>query len=290
MLDHEFRENILPTMVDWKRRGIPFALATLVEIDGSSPRPLGSQMVVASTGKSIGQISGGCCENAIRAEAIDALENETNKLLRFGKDSPFIDIQLPCGSGITVKIDRFVPDYVIYELSENHSCRQSSTLLISLNLNEDIRLLTQSTEPRDDDFSKQYNAPIKLFVAGKGPIVSALKQQASLLEMDWELCTENGDFAEKIDQWSCVITLYHDHEKEDAYLIPSLKTNAFYIGSLGSQKTHQQRLFRLLDKGCDENDLKRIKGPVGIPIKSKSPPEIALSIMAEILQWRPQFQ
>ena len=234
MIDHEFRENILPVMIDLKKKDICFSLATLVEIDGSSPRPLGSQMIVASNGQSVGQISGGCCERAIKAEALDALETKTNKLLRFGKDSPFIDIQLPCGSGITVKIDYFIPDQVIYELHESNSCRRDVAILVPRDLSKRISLVSGGPRAGNDDFIKIYIAPIKLFIAGEGPIVSALKQQADLLEMDWEKCAETEDFSNRIDQRSCIITLYHDHEKEDAYLIPALKTNAFYIGSLGS--------------------------------------------------------
>ena len=77
--------------------GHKIALATLINAEGSSPRPVGSQIGVADDGRSVGMITGGCAEKAIIAEAVRCIENVENKIVRYGKGSPYLDVVLPCG-------------------------------------------------------------------------------------------------------------------------------------------------------------------------------------------------
>ncbi|MDX1755515.1 MAG: XdhC family protein [Marinobacter sp.] len=99
-----FVEDIRPWLYHWHRQDIPTALVTLVNYEGSSPRPIGSQMVVNAHGDHVGLISGGCLEAALVDEALACLQSDEHRLVRYGKDSDFFDIQLPCGSGIDVLI------------------------------------------------------------------------------------------------------------------------------------------------------------------------------------------
>ena len=87
----------------------------------------------------------------------------------------------------------------------------------------------------------------------------------------------------KIDSRTAVVTLTHDPKLDDSALQIALNSQAFYVGSLGSQKTHDARIKRLEKAGFKDNEIKNIKGPIGIKIGAKSPSEIAISIMAEII-------
>ena len=99
-----FDTNVFAHLADWQAQGLKTALAVLIGVDGSSPRPIGAQIGVAEDGRSVGMISSGCAEEAIIAEAIKAIDTDTHHTIRYGKDSPYLDIVLPCGSGLDVFI------------------------------------------------------------------------------------------------------------------------------------------------------------------------------------------
>ena len=103
-------ENVLPVLKAWRAEGHATVLATLVAQDGSAPRPRGSQMAIRADGEAVGNLTGGCAEAAIIAEAQARLAAGANRLLRYGKGSPYIDIRLPCGSGIDVFFDTQLRD------------------------------------------------------------------------------------------------------------------------------------------------------------------------------------
>ena len=100
MADQPFTENVIPQMLQWRADGIASALVTLVGVDGSSPRRIGSQMAVNMRGDYVGYISSGCAEAAIVAEAVDAIKQAIPRTVRYGAGSKYMDVVLPCGSGI----------------------------------------------------------------------------------------------------------------------------------------------------------------------------------------------
>ena len=100
-----FVDNVIPALHKLLAEGRRTALVTLLHIDGSSPRPRGSQLGVAEDGRSVGMITGGCAEKALVAEALRCLEQGENKIVRYGDGSPYLDVVLPCGSGIDLYIE-----------------------------------------------------------------------------------------------------------------------------------------------------------------------------------------
>jgi xanthine dehydrogenase accessory factor len=100
-----FTENVIPYLVAYRRVGLGCVLVTLVNVEGSSPRRVGSQMAVAADGTVVGMISSGCAEAAIVAEAMSALHEGRVRTVRYGTGSPYMDVVLPCGSGIDVHFD-----------------------------------------------------------------------------------------------------------------------------------------------------------------------------------------
>ena len=90
----------------------------------------------------------------------------------------------------------------------------------------------------------------------------------------------------KPDQRSAIIVLTHDPKLDDPALLAALNSRAFYIGALGSKRTHAKRVERLTEMGLNDRAIGRIHAPIGLPINAKSPAEIAISIMAQVTQVR----
>lgn len=308
----EFIEYVIPQLLEWLRAETPSALVTLVGVEGSSPRPVGSQMAVNINGEYVGHITPGCAEAAIVAEAVSYIVSGKNGCSRYGAGSKYIDVRLPCGSGIDVYFDTQVPIEIIERLNTHYVERQQASLVIDLaaHTHEVIdqgeeRGDQHLREPRDQNlFTQHYEPRIRLVVAGKGPGVVSVARIAA--ELDWDvvaaspepetlqrvqpLCREvlhlnhPDDFSSiRIDPWTASVLLFHDHEWEPPILVQVFRSAGFYIGALGSQNTHAMRTDLLRELGCDDNDINRISGPIGLDIGGRNPPEIALSIVAEIL-------
>lgn len=164
-------------------------------------------------------------------------------------------------------------------------------------------------EPNAHLFVQVFNAPMRLIVIGAVHIAQALAPMAALSGYGVTVVDPRGAFATdqrfpgvallqewpddglealKPDRRTAVVTLTHDPKLDDAALSVALKRECFYVGSLGSKKTHQARLNRLGRLGFSEDELKRIHGPIGLAIGALTPAEIAVSIMAEITQTRRQ--
>ena len=88
------------------------------------------------------------------------------------------------------------------------------------------------------------------------------------------------------DRRTAIVSLSHDPKLDDPALVEALRSDAFYIGALGSHRTHTKRLKRLTRQGLGSETLERIHGPVGLDIGATSPSEIAVSIMAEVVSAR----
>ena len=123
-------ENVLPQLREWQRRGLGATLATLVGIEGSSPRSLGAQMAIGD-GSAIGHISSGCLEGALIAEARIAMRRHENRLVRYGKGSKYLDIQLPCGSGLDIYFDQEPPRALIEGVCAELEARRAAALTIA---------------------------------------------------------------------------------------------------------------------------------------------------------------
>lgn len=301
-----YKENVLPDLAAWRRAGLKTALVTLVRIEGSSPRPLGCQMAVNERGEALGLITGGCAEAAIVAEAQSAIEAGANRCVRFGVGSPYMDVRLPCGSGIDVFFNATLSDSDVDALLAAQDARRPAAMAFDLE-----RLTTRLCEPEmrggGDEYVKIYAPATKLLIIGKGAVTPFTAQLAQAMNFEahvfspevetledakpycttiTHLTSDRPSYISSTDRWTAVVTLFHEHEWELGFLEASLNSDCFYVGALGSRRTHADRLAMLREKGVDEAKLQRISGPVGLDIGAKSPPEIALSIIAEIVEAR----
>ncbi len=304
-----YTENVLPWLREWRAAGGRTALATLVGIDGSAPRPLGSQMAVNEAGDAVGNITGGCAEAAIIAEARAAMRAGANRCVRYGAGSPYIDVKLPCGSGIDVYFDVGLDDAALARLLTAQAARQPAALLIDL---ASHRSAVRTAPPADAPaggimFEREYAPVTRLVLTGKGPIVPILSRLAS--DADFEviamsperdtlaitarharetrhLATPDSFDFPAFDAWTAFVSLFHEHEWEPPILTRVLASPCFYVGALGSRRTAEARLAGLRELGISPAALARLRGPVGFAIGARSPPEIAIAILAEIIATR----
>ena len=310
-----FTDVVIGRLHHWRRAGIKSALVTLVGVDGRSPRPIGSQMAVAETGEYVGQISAGCAEAAIVAEAMSAIAHNSNVTVRYGAGSKYLDVQLPCGSGIDVYFDSQIGDQMIADLDRDIQGRSPVTLQFDC-MTHDHKIFSYTPNESGDQsnnspsktlFSKTYLPTTRLLVAGTGPVFSAVVEAAAVL--DWEVVAASPDHrllqavsshcretmhlrqpADTIrfvaDKWTASVTLFHDHDWEPPLLEIFLNSPGFFIGAMGSHATHTERCNLLRTSGLTEEQIARIRGPVGLDIGSATPAEIAISIIAEIISTR----
>ena len=291
-----FTENVIPQLVAWRTANIPCALVTLVAIDGSSPRRLGSQMAVNANGDYLGYISSGCAESAIVAEAIDAINHATNRTIRYSAGSKYIDVVLPCGSGIDVHFDATIQTSSLQHLATQIAARRPASLTIDLAIGDSPTQFTRAYDP----------AP-RIIVAGRGINVDFVARFAHDLEWDIVVAspdqqtlarltpiarahhlTKPADFDPAlIDARTAVVLVFHDHEWEPAILARCASSPAFYVGALGSRRTHAQRRDLLAMSGVPATFIDTIHSPIGLNLGAKNPAEIALAIIAEILSLSP---
>lgn len=306
---HRFADYVVPDLVRWHQQGQRAALLTLINVEPSGPRPEGSQMAVSETGEAVGFLSGGCVEAALVEEALAAFEAGRNRIVRYGEGSPYFDIELPCGSAVDIYVDVGVEPDIVAGIDAAGRERRPVRLITETESGAH-KLLDGTGNLADDErpvllrdevaFDRLYRPALHLMVAGKGPVIAAVTQIARAAGIEvTAICAEDAtaELARAAgaevrrtlgnlspDRWTAVATLFHEHELEIPVLEAAMRSDAFYIGALGSSKVQRERVARFHAEGWDEDLVKRIHGPMGLDIGSKSPPEIALSLLGEVIQ------
>ncbi|MGD9670104.1 MAG: XdhC family protein [Hyphomicrobiaceae bacterium] len=312
-----FVDDVTPILLDWHRAGLRGVLVTLVGIEGASPRPLGSQLAVNERGDWVGQISSDCAEAAIAREALACLADGKARTVRYGRGSKYMDLRLPCGSGLDIHFDPDIPRSVLEALEDKRRARRPVALVFALRgngANHRIETLAHGQadggsefDPADDAFIRSYLPQTRVVVAGRGAYASALVSFAHAL--GWEACLLTPDLAlieqhahqclvtrklagasdfdaSLIDPWTATVLLFHDHRWEPAILAQVLQADGFYVGALGSRATHHRRFKELARLGVGKEQFSRVRGPAGLDVGARTPPEIALSIAGEIVAAR----
>jgi xanthine dehydrogenase accessory factor len=303
-------DDVLARMWQWHREGLRTALVTLVGIEGAAPRPLGAQMAVADDGRYCGYLSGGCLEKAIALEACDVIAAGRNRLVRFGRGSRYIDVRLPCGSGLDLYFDCCLSGELLQRIAEHEAARRRFVLkrLLTSGISA-VHLWQDGVDPpvssRDGDaFARVFFPRPRLLLLGSGPAVAALALLASSTGLEteiWspdeatrtELCAAGlrcaaepklSDAAiNRVDASTAVVLIFHEHDIEPAILTRLLRRGAFYIGVLGNRAVHRQRLQALAELGFADAELARIRAPIGSIAGAKSKATLAVGILAELM-------
>lgn len=281
-----------------------FAIATLVEVSGSAPRDVGAQMLITDE-EYWGFLSGGCIEADVAQHGREAMAEGIPRLLRYGEGSPWIDIKLACGSGISVLVEPVAADDpAVGALLESYTARQPLMWMSDGR----IRTAQALADPPADDwdgarYTKAFIPPLRLVIVGEDG--AALAAAALGLEMGWDIALINpgGPDAAPFagiayhrsapeaalaaigpDRWTAIAVLSHDREDDERALAAALQSGAFYVGAIGARARLEQRFARLRGHGVSEAALARLCAPIGLYGFGKAPREVALSLVAEVAQ------
>ncbi|WP_409432613.1 XdhC family protein [Litorimonas sp. RW-G-Af-16] len=278
----------------------PIALCLLTHVEGGTLRAKGAMMTVSEDAV-WGYVSAGCVDGDIVFQARQALADGKVRQLRYGAGSPFKDITLPCGGTIDILILPRVDPIIIQEASRRLEARQSVQLSISLTPHGEAAV--DITGDTNGVFTHEYPPKIKLRIAGRGEAAEQLLLQACLIGFDVHLQSPDTELLARHlaipqthllnpqtvpagldDPYTAVVFLFHDHDWEEQLLRQALNGPAFYIGAMGSARTHNVRCEGLQAMGVDGADIARIHGPIGLIPAMRDANLLAVSILAEVVQ------
>lgn len=301
-------DDVRPAMAACVAAGEPFALATLIATDGGAPRPPGAQMLIGE-GRLSGFLSGGCVEGDVAAHARAALSDGDPRRLVYGRGSPFPDIRLLCGAQIELLVEPLGPDAAaVASLLQAWTERRSAILTTdgrrrSVAAGDGPALVVELSPFH---VKRRYDPTPRMIVVGGDPTALAIATLAERMAFEtWLVRPKGPDAAPSLpgvrydrrsaeaalggvglDPWTYVAVATHDLESDEAALTAALPSPAAYVGVLGARRRLPERLARLRGLGVDEPALARLKGPIGLDLGGKSPFEIAVAVMAEIVAVR----
>ncbi|QDC10146.1 XdhC family protein [Oceanicola sp. D3] len=316
----EISDNIPAVALDWHRAGEGAVLATVVETWGSAPRPVGSHLAISGGGALEGSVSGGCVEGAVVAEAFEALERGESRLLTYGvSDDEAFGVGLACGGTIRILVQPIgagMSEAALAEVVGAIMARQPVAYVVDTEswgsrvvgpegFAERFRADRSGFEEDGKTFVSIHNPPLRMAVVGAVHIAQFLVPMAQMAGYDPYLVDPREAFAtperfpgttishdwpdEALEGWgldarTAVVTLTHDPKIDDPAIAAALASDCFYLGCLGSTRTHAKRVERLSAAGASEADLARIHAPVGLNIGAKSPAEIAVAVLAQVTE------
>lgn len=309
--------RVLSDALAWKQAGHHVELVTVVQTWGSAPRPAGALLAVRDDGMVSGSVSGGCIEDDLIARAKAAMARgasdtgpQTPSLVVYGVDKEeAARFGLPCGGTLRLVLEP------LRDLAwlEQLLARTTEHRLVARSLDLASGTVTLRDAMRGEGLQFDGHSLITVFgpkwrllLIGAGQLSQAVAQMAGLLDFEVLICDPREEYAGSLDlrgvqrlpgmpddvvremlpdAHTAIVALTHDPKLDDMALLEALKSAAFYVGALGSRRNQtirKQRLAEHFDLSTDE--LARLHGPVGLRIGAQTPAEIAVSILAEILQ------
>lgn len=313
------QHHIISRVAGWLNEGKAVWLCTILKTWGSSPRPVGAMMACTLDGEMVGSISGGCIEEdflkQLREGELKAryLREQKPFMVHYGVSAEEqARLRLPCGGQLHVLLEFLQPvphNQAVFSKIDHalnsHQC-----------ISRQVDLRTGHVEPVDetpasDDAVTMTDSVMlhslspryRLLLLGAGDVARYVAELALSMDYDVTLCDPRPAY---LDNWfvpgvqvtpdlpddvvrdqfsnpySGIIALAHDPRVDDMALMEALKTSAFYIGAMGSERTSANRRERLPELGLSEAEIARLHAPIGFSIGSKTPLEIAIAIMAEV--------
>ncbi len=307
--------SLIANLVAWYTDGHGVALALVIQTWGSSPRPIGSIMIIRDDMLVEGSVSGGCVESAVIEAGINAIKTNEGQRLDFGvADETAWNVGLSCGGQIAILVTPvgsggIAPETMAHFSSELQArrsvmlCLDATTGKLTKQSSVDVRQ-TSIFDEESNLFYFVHSPPRRLMIVGGVHITQFLAPMAKFSGYDVtvidprEMFMADGRFdgiecvvgwpdeimqARGLDAGTAIVTLTHDAKIDDLGLQAGLASDAFYIACLGSRRSHASRCARLKEAGVDMADLKRLRGPAGLNIGALTPAEIAVSILAEMI-------
>lgn len=315
-------QEVLTQVRHWLRDGQRCWLATVVATYGSSPRPEGSLMACNHNHQIVGSLSGGCVEDDLQEKLTKGeLATASPQFFRYGESEEEAEqLGLPCGGHLDIVVEPLDSDTdTAQAFEEIVSCLESRNLAFRrVNLTSGSMEVKRTSSyipfrfERDLTLIEQtYGPRYQLFIIGTGMVSEYVASFAQILDYQVtvidpreerlrdfsvdgaiKVCDMPDDVlrARANDAQTAIVALSHDPRIDDMGLLGAFDTEAFYIGAMGSNRTSAKRRERLIELEVAQDQMDRLHAPIGIPIGSKTPPEIAISVVAQITSIRNALQ
>ena len=313
--------NVLKTIVDWRAEGRRVTMGTIVSTWGSAPRPVGAIVAIGEDAEGrasiAGSVSGGCIEDDLVARVlagdVDATFDRpsTPERIVYGISADEANrFGLPCGGTIELVLERVSArsciEPLVDAITSGHRMRRTLDLHDGHVMLESADAFERRGETlllNDDAMSTLHGPSWRLLIIGAGQMTSYLAQMAQALDYRVMVCDPREEYstqwnadgttlttempddavvAIRADAHTAIVALTHDPKLDDLALMEALKGDAFYVGVIGSRKNQDRRRERLLEFDVTPGQLARLHGPVGLKNGARTPPEIAVAILAEM--------
>lgn len=301
--------RVLRQVRDWRAAGVPVLLATVVNTWGSSPRPVGSLMAISAQGSVVGSVSGGCIEDDLIHKYVGQPAAGPPKLVRYGVTADEAHrFGLPCGGTMELLLEHD-PDagslgVLVESLEEGRLVRRE------VDLRTGAATLRETAQPEelargDTWIANTFGPAYRMLLIGAGQLTEYLATIATFSGFEVTVCDPRSEYHRswsvagtklatempddvvasfRADRRTCIVALTHDPKLDDLALLEAVRGPSFYVGAIGSRRNHAARVERLQEHfELTSAEAARLRGPVGLYVGSKTPTEIAVSIMAEIL-------
>ena len=306
--------SVLKTLQGWQAGELPLWLATVVETFGSSPRPQGAMLALRGDGLAVGSVSGGCIEDDLVLRARRGqLPTDRCELLSYGVTREEARrFGLPCGGALRLVIEPARNASWVGRALHLIQARQ----LVRRALHLGSSRVTLGDASHTDSFAFDGETLVtvhgprwRLLIIGAGQTSGYLARMAQALDYQVIVCDpreemrdtwdvpgtillsempDDAVLALQVDACTAIVALTHDPKLDDMALLEALKSPAFYVGALGSKANNAKRRERLALFDLTWNEIARLHGPVGLGIGSRTPPEIAVAILAHLISVRNQ--
>lgn len=300
--------QVLKSAADWVKSGHRVVMATVVKTWGSAPRPIGALTAIRDDGMVVGSVSGGCVEDdmILRVRNRELVQDKpattqygvtAEEATRFG---------LPCGGTLELVLEPLTQESGIDQLLAH--VERHELVKRTLDMKTGRATIAPAVNSDQLSFDGQNFVTVhgprwRLLIIGAGQLSKYLAQMGQALDYNVIVCDPREEYTDgwdvpgtelkrgmpddvvtelQLDGHSAVVTLTHDPKLDDMALLEALKSPAFYVGAIGSSKNNEARRKRLADFDLTTQEIARLHGPVGLKIGAKTPPEIAVAILAEM--------
>jgi xanthine dehydrogenase accessory factor len=307
--------QVLKSAKAWRDAGHAVNLVTVVETWGSAPRPPGALLAIRQDGNIVGSVSGGCVEDDLieRWKTTPVLSGRPQQISYGVSTDEAARFGLPCGGALKLIQEPVEDTGWINDLLTRLGRHELTTRI--LDIDTGMMKLEAATRADQTGFDGRllrvvYGPRWRLLIIGAGQLTRYIAPIAQSLDYSVIVCDPREEYRAdwnvpdttlltgmpddvvlelNLDAHSAVVAVTHDPKLDDMALMEALKSPAFYVGALGSRVNTEKRRTRLKEFDLSETEIARLHGPVGLRIGSRTPPEMAVSIMAEITAVKNRF-
>lgn len=300
--------QVLKSAADWVKSGRRVVMATVIRTWGSAPRPIGALTAIRDDGMVVGSVSGGCIEDDMILQVRSGeLVKDKPATTKYGVSAEEAKrFGLPCGGTLELVLEPLTKDSGLDELLARVERHELVLRRLDMKTGHVAIGPAKSTDQLAFDgatLATVHGPRWRMLIIGAGQLSSFLAQMAQGLDYQVTICDPREEYADgwnvpgvdfkrgmpddvvtgmNPDGHTAVVTLTHDPKLDDMALLEALKSPAFYVGAIGSRRNNEARRKRLAEFDLSQQEIARLHGPVGLKLGAKTPPEIAIAILAEM--------